>query len=84
VYLTLAAGAAATYNEAMSDDQFAKLFKYMEDFRAGVDARFESVNRELHDIRSAVAESAAEVTDIRQEFLVLSHQFDGLRTQLLL
>ena len=63
----------------MSDDQFTKLFKYMESFRADVTMRFEKVEHDIDDLHGTVAELSVDVKDIRQEFMVLSHQFDEFR-----
>lgn len=65
----------------MSDDQFAKLFKYMQDFRRDVDERFNVQDQKIAGITGAVAELSAEVKDHRNETLVLSRQVDRLRTQ---
>lgn len=63
----------------MSDDQFAKLFKYVQEFRTDVDKRFEETKSELSDIRGAIAELSAQVRDYHHEMIVLSHQVDKMR-----
>jgi hypothetical protein len=45
----------------MSDDQFTKLFKYMEEFRADVNRRFDENARDHADIRGAISELSAQV-----------------------
>ena len=47
----------------MSEEQFTKLFKYIEEFRADVNERFEEARTDRADIRSAVAELSAQVRD---------------------
>lgn len=67
----------------MSDDQFAKLFKYIEAFRTDVDKRFIEVRHEFDDVRETIVELSVRVEDYHQEVMVLSHQFDELRGSLL-
>jgi uncharacterized coiled-coil DUF342 family protein len=57
----------------MSDDQFTKLFRYIEEFRSDVDRRFEEEKREHADIRAAIAELSAQVRDYHHEMISLSH-----------
>ena len=63
----------------MSDDQFTRLFKYIEEFRKDVDTRFEEVRTEQADIRAAIAELSAQVRDYHHETMFMSHQMDRLR-----
>lgn len=44
----------------MSDDQFTKLFRYIEDFRKDVNKRFDEASSDRADIRGAVAELGAQ------------------------
>jgi uncharacterized coiled-coil DUF342 family protein len=67
----------------MSEDQFTKLFKYIEEFRADVDNRFEEVRRDQADIRAAIAELSAQVRDYHNETLILTRQVDRLREAIL-
>ncbi|HVX57860.1 MAG TPA: hypothetical protein VHA37_09110 [Candidatus Saccharimonadales bacterium] len=67
----------------MSHEEFTKLFKYMKAFRADVNERFEEVDRQFIDVRGTIAELSADVRDMRHEFMILSHQFDKLRDQVL-
>ncbi len=66
----------------MSDDQFTRLFKYMERRFNDVDKKFEKVDHDIADVRGSVAELSARVEDYHTEVLVLSHQFDELRSSL--
>lgn len=63
----------------MSDEQFTKLFKYVEDFRTEVSERFDEVIRETADTRGSIAELSAQVRDYHREMMALSHQFDRMR-----
>lgn len=63
----------------MSDDQFTKLFKYMEDFRAEVKDEFSRQDKKISDLGGAVAELSAQVRDYHNETILLTHQIDKLR-----
>ena len=67
----------------MSDDQFTKLFKYIEDFRGDVNKRFEDAKADRADIRGAIAELSAQVRDYHTETQFMSHQLDKLRDAIL-
>lgn len=62
----------------MSDDQFTKLFKYIEEFRQEVGKRFDENAKEHADIRGAIAELSAQVKSYHEEMLFLSHKVDRL------
>ena len=57
----------------MSGDQFTKLFKYIEEFSAGTEKRFEEAAKDRADIRGAIAELSAQVRDYHHETIILSH-----------
>ena len=63
----------------MSEDQFTKLFRYVEKRFDSVDERFEEAARDRADIRGAIAELSAQVRDYHHEMIVLSHQVDRMR-----
>ena len=67
----------------MSEDQFTKLFKYIEEFRKDVDKRFEEASIDRADIRSAIGELSAQVRDYHNEMKFMSHQMDKLRDAIL-
>lgn len=67
----------------MSEDQFTKLFKYIEDFRKDVDKRFVEAANDRADIRGAIAELSAQVRDYHNETMFMSHQMDKLRDAIL-
>ena len=67
----------------MSDDQFTKLFKYIEEFRSDVNKRFEEAAADRSDIRAAIGELSAQVRDYHNEMKFMSHQMDKLRDAIL-
>ena len=67
----------------MSDDQFTKLFKYIEEFRTDVNKRFNDAKEDRADIRGAIAELSAQVRDYHNEMKFMSHQMDKLRDAIL-
>lgn len=67
----------------MSDDQFTRLFKYIEEFRSDVNQRFEAVHSELADVRGSIAELSAQVRDYHHETMFMSHHMDRLRDAIL-
>jgi uncharacterized coiled-coil DUF342 family protein len=69
--------------DTMSDDQFTKLFKYIEEFRTDVNKRFNDAKEDRADIRGAIAELSAQVRDYHNEMKFMSHQMDKLRDAIL-
>ncbi len=67
----------------MSEDQFTKLFKYMEKRFDIVDDKFEEAANDRADIRGAIAELSAQVRDYHNEMKFMSHQMDKLRDAIL-
>jgi len=67
----------------MSDDQFTKLFKYIENRFDNVDKKFEEAAADRADIRGAIAELSAQVRDYHNEMKFMSHQMDKLRDAIL-
>jgi uncharacterized coiled-coil protein SlyX len=63
----------------MSDDQFTKLFKYMEQRFDGMDKRFDAQDKKIADLTGAIAELSAQVRDYHNETIILTHQVDRLR-----
>ncbi len=55
------------------DESFEKMFLYMAKRFDGVDERFEKVDREIADVRGAIAELSAQVRDYHNESIMLSH-----------
>ncbi len=67
----------------MSDDQFTKLFKYVEKRFNTTDSKFEEARLDRADIRMAIAELSAQVRDYHNEMKFMSHQLDKLRDAIL-
>lgn len=63
----------------MSDDQFTKLFQYVEKRFSDMDTKFEEVRQDQADVRAAIAELSSQVRDYHNETLILTHQVDRLR-----
>ena len=47
----------------MSEDQFKRLFNYIENRFDGTDKRFDKIDTEVGDVRGAIAELSAQVRD---------------------
>jgi len=62
----------------MSEDQFTRLFKYMEKRFDVVDKKFDKAAADRADIRGAIAELSAQVRDYHNEMKFMSHQLDKL------
>lgn len=62
----------------MSQDEFTKLFKYMQEMREEMNVRFEEATDDRADIRSAIAELAGQIKDYHQEMLMLAHKVDRM------
>ena len=62
----------------MSDDQFTKLFKYIEKRFDAVDNRFDTVDTEIADLKGAVAELGGQLRDYHQEMIMLTRKVDRM------
>lgn len=62
----------------MSADEFTKLFKYMEAFRADFDQHREESKKEHSEIIATIAELSAEVKDYHVELIPMSKKVDRL------
>lgn len=67
----------------MKDDQYTKLFKYIEEFRSDVINRFQEASSDRADIRAAIGELSAQVRDYHNEMTITSHQMNKLREAIL-
>ncbi|HSW37097.1 MAG TPA: hypothetical protein VLG37_01870 [Candidatus Saccharimonadales bacterium] len=67
----------------MSEDQFTKLFQYMQKRFDSIDKQFEENRRDHSDIRAAVGELSAQVKGYHEEVMALTHQLDKLREAIL-
>lgn len=62
----------------MNDDQFTKLFKYMEKNFESIDRRFDSQDHKIDDLSGAVAELAGQIRDYHQEMIMLARKVDRM------
>lgn len=62
----------------MNEDQFTKLFKYIEEMRSEMNQRFEETNNRIDDVSGAVGELAAQVRDYHNESIFLNRHVDRL------
>jgi len=67
----------------MSEDQFTKLFKYMEKRFDAVDEQFENIRKDQIDIKGAIGELSAQVRDYHNEMSIGFHQLDKLKEAIL-
>jgi uncharacterized coiled-coil DUF342 family protein len=63
----------------MSDNEFTKLFKYLEKRFDMVDKKFGEAANDRADIRGAIGELRAQVRDYHNEMTFSSHQLNKLR-----
>lgn len=62
----------------MSQDEFTKLFKYLESFRKEVNERFDENKREHAELNGAIAQLGGELKDYHAELLALGNKVDRL------
>jgi len=64
----------------MSDDQFTKLFKYMEEMRQEMNERFDNTatKADVDELRDTVIDFATHLDDYAQEMAAMSHKIDRL------
>jgi hypothetical protein len=62
----------------MAEDQFTKLFKYIESFRKDVDEKFEGVNKRLDSLEKLIDKVIKNQEIDEQERLVIGHQLERL------
>ena len=62
----------------MSEDQFTKLFKYMEKSFASVEKRFDMQDEKIEDLKGAVAELGGQLRDYHQEMIMLARKVDRM------
>ena len=63
----------------MSEDQFLKLFKYMEKRFDGIDARFDKVDIRFDATQSQIDGLAKLIVEYHQEMVMLTRQVDRMR-----
>ena len=62
----------------MSEDEFTKLFKYVEKRFNAVDKQFEQNQAEHREMMAAIAELGGQIKDYHQEFIMLGRKVDRL------
>jgi chromosome segregation ATPase len=62
----------------MSEDQFTKLFKYMQKEFTHVNGRFDKQDEKIDDLTGAVAELGGQLKDYHQELVMLARKVDRL------
>lgn len=62
----------------MSDDQFTKLFKYMEKRFDAVDKRFDMQDEQMKELRINIAEVGGQLRDYHQEMIMLARKVDRM------
>lgn len=62
----------------MAQDEFAKLFKYMEKHFDSVDKRFEETHTKIDKVLNTVDGIAKAMTDYHQEMLMLAQKVDRM------
>lgn len=67
----------------MSEDEFTRLFKYMQAEFAKIDERFEGVNNRIDVLTNAVDAYAKQTETYMQEMLLLAHKVDKLESWIL-
>ncbi|MGD0284571.1 MAG: hypothetical protein ABSB12_03185 [Candidatus Saccharimonadales bacterium] len=67
----------------MSEDEFTKLYKYMQNEFKKVNTRFDGVELRIDHLSNAVDAYAKEVETYMQEMLALAHKVDRLEQWIL-
>lgn len=62
----------------MSEDQFSKLFKYMQEFRAEVDSRFNAHDKRFDDLTGLIDGYASHLDTYAQEMAAMDHKINRL------
>lgn len=61
-----------------TDDQFEKLFKYMEKRFDAVDKNFEQVRADIRENTLAIAELSGQIRDYHMEMIMLARKVDRM------
>ncbi len=64
----------------MSDDQFTKLFKYMQTEFKAVRSEIATVNTKIDGVQGTLDALAKQILDLNQEHLMLAHKVDRVET----
>lgn len=62
----------------MSEDQFTKLFKYMQDFRKDVDDKFNTVDKRFDNLTNIIDGYAGKIDSYAQEMAAMDHKINRL------
>lgn len=62
----------------MSEDQFTKLFKYIQDFRSDVDQKFDVQNSRFDDVINMIDTYAGNMDRYAQEMAAMDHKIGRL------
>jgi len=62
----------------MAQDEFTKLFGYMQKEFSAVNKKLERQDKRFDEVLGAIAELAADIKTYHQELLVLGHKVDRL------
>ncbi len=66
------------YNECMSEDQFTKLFSFVQEMRTEMNERFDQASHRSDDIGGVLGELSAQVRDYHSESIFLNNHVDKL------
>lgn len=66
------------YNKYMNDDQFDKLFKYIEDFRKEVNDKFEETNNRIDHLTDTIDAFIKRLDDFETEQAARDAQWERL------
>lgn len=66
------------YNKTMSDDQFTKLFKYMEKRFDGVEKRFDAQDNKIDGIYNTLDQYLNKIEQLLEENTVRNRQYERL------
>jgi hypothetical protein len=62
----------------MSQDEFTRLFKYLESFRKEVNVHFDENKQAHNEIQGAISDLGGELKDYHAELLALGNKVDRL------
>ena len=66
------------YSRSMSEDQFTKLFRYMQEFRQDVDNRFGGVDKHFDDLTNLIDGYAGKIDSYALEMAAMDHKISRL------
>ena len=66
------------YNKSMSEDQFTKLFKYMQEFRKEVDDRFNAHDKRFDEVINLIDGYGGKIDSYAQEMVAMDHKINRL------